>query len=207
MNLNTDEQKVAHTIIKLGLNEAAKSMEFFTMSATRQELDESFAVVDANSVKVLPYKDKVIYLLTTQLEGDLNGVAYLLFTEQEVEALGQIRYPNHTYDEAKYKRKVEGLILEIDNIITASVVSQFANHFDYNTYGGTPKLDVVSYADLLKVIDQARNNNEFALEFKARLVSEGVNICANFLWFVDSSFIDGIKKVSSSEAFRTEPVQ
>ncbi len=204
MLLDLKEQKIAQRIIKQGLDDAAKSLEFFTMSETRQEFDEEFAIVDATSVGVLPYKGKVVYLLTTQLEGELNGVAYLLFSEEEVNALMDIRYSNHSFDEVKYQRKRDGLILEIDNIITASVMSQFANYFNYNTYGGTPKLDIVSYDELLKVVEEGRSNSEFALEFKAKLVSEGVNINANFVWFVDQNFINGIKKVSESASAHAE---
>jgi len=200
MLLNTEEKRTAQKIIRQGLDEAAKSLEFFTMSETRQEFDEQFAIVDSNRVEVLPYKDKVIYLLTTQLEGELKGVAYLLFTEEEVNGLMNIRYSKHTFDEIKYRRKRDGLILEIDNIITASVVSQFANHFNYHTYGGIPKLDVVAYDELLLVLENGRSNNEFALEFKAKLLSEGVNIKANFVWFVDASFIRGIRRANASSS-------
>lgn len=206
MLLNIDEQKTAQRIIKMGLEEAARSLEFFTMSETRQEFDEQFAVVDSSLVEVLPYKDRVVYLLTTQLEGELKGLAYLLFTNEEVNRLMNIRYSKHTFDEAKYQRKREGLILEIDNIITASVVSQFANHFSYNTYGGIPKLKVVSYEDLLKEIEIGRSTNEFALQFKARLVSEGVNINANFVWFVDANFVHGIRKANALSSAQAEAV-
>lgn len=198
MLLNKNEQEIAQKIIKLGLEEAAKSLEFFTMSETRQELDEAFAILDLASKGILPYKDKIIYLLSTKLEGELNGIAYLLFTKEEVDALMNIRYPKLSTEDEKYERKRDGLILEIDNIITASVVSQFANHFDYNTYGGTPKLDIVSYQQLLQLIEKGTTDSQFVLEFKAKLVSEGVNINANFVWFLDESFIKGIRKVDAS---------
>jgi chemotaxis protein CheY-P-specific phosphatase CheC len=201
MQLNTNERKIAQIIIKLGLDEAAKSLQFFTMAETRQELDGELSTTGSVSSAILARKTQPIFLLTTKLEGELRGIAYLLFTQEEVDALMRIRYADQLWDQAKFQRKRDGLILEIDNIITASVMSQFANHFGYNTYGGTPRLDIISNQQLAETIEQGIRNNEFTLEFNAKLVSEGVNINANFVWFLDKSFIEGIKKCSLLSQF------
>ncbi|XOV93416.1 MAG: hypothetical protein ACFHWX_01645 [Bacteroidota bacterium] len=200
MLIEVNEQKVAQQIIRQGLDDAAKSMEFFTMSETRQEFDENFVIGKTGPLNLMSYENKIIYLLTTGLEGELNGKAFLILTEEEVNALMKIRYDSKKTYSQTYEARRDGLILEIDNIITASVMSQFANHFDYNTYGGTPNLDILTYRGLVDSFETERTNNEFTLEFKARLVSEGVNINANFVWFVDEKFINGIKKATYNSA-------
>jgi hypothetical protein len=83
----------------------------------------------------------------------------------------------------------------VDNLITASVITQFANYFDYKTYGGVPQLDIVSYTELQEIINIGIADNDCVVEFKAQLVSEGVNVNAEFIWLVDDKFFKGVLSV------------
>jgi chemotaxis protein CheY-P-specific phosphatase CheC len=196
MILNEKQLKTAHKIVKLGLQEATKSLEFFTKSKTRLDLANDFSISKTSDKIDIPQKkDDKIYLLTSTIMGDLAGIAYLLFSEKEVKTIMKSNYPNKEFDKEKYAKKSKSLILEVDNVITASVVTQFANYFDYKTYGGVPQLDIVSYTELQEIIKKGIADNDYVLDFKAQLVSESANVNAEFIWFVDDKFIEGVLSV------------
>jgi chemotaxis protein CheY-P-specific phosphatase CheC len=197
MILNENQLETAHKIVKLGLQEATKSLEFFTKSKTRLDLGNDFKInKTSEKLDIIQKKEDKIYLLTSTIMGDLKGIAYLLFSEEEVKTIMKSIYPNKEFDTEKYIKKSRDLILEVDNVITASVVTQFANYFDYKTYGGVPQLDIVSRADLEDIIKNGITDNNYVLDFKAQLISESVNVNAEFIWFVDDQFIEGVIKSS-----------
>lgn len=191
-----EEIKKAREVIKQGLLASAKSLEYFIKTETKLELGEDFFISKVFTGDFLSKEEDVIYLLTTELVGDLKGVSFLLFSENEVKSIMNSRYANKDFDEAKYKKKQDALLLEIDNIITAGVMSEFANAFSYRTYGGVPKLDIVSYDKALALMKEGTEKNEFILRFNAGLVSEKANVKAAFIWSVDGAFVEGVKKLS-----------
>lgn len=191
-----EELKRAKNIVTSGLAEATKSLGFLVKSETRLELGDEFSISETFPTEFLSKKGGIIFLLHTKLLGDLKGVSYLLFSEDEVHSIMKATYPNKQFDEEKYKRKLESLILEIDNIITAGVMSQFANSFNYRTYGGVPALEIVNYDNAIEIIKKESEENEFLIKFNAQLIAERSNIQADFVWFVDEAFVKGVKKIN-----------
>lgn len=194
--LDQELKDKAYDIIRKGLNEAAKSLEFFTKTETSLELDEDFNFKGLSELDLDIDETENVYVLTTSLEGEMKGIAYLLLTHNEVVALMDACYPGKDFDEAKYEKKSKNLLLEMDNIITASVVSQMANHFKYRTYGGVPNLDTVSKSSLEDMISSSKKEHEFVIDFKAKLNAKGVDVGADFIWFVDDTFVEGVKKIA-----------
>lgn len=193
--LNGELKEVAYKVIRQGLDDAAKSLEFFTKTETNLELDEDFKFNGLSALDLAVADTDQVYVLTTTLEGEMNGVAYLLVTKNEVEALMKAYYPGKEFDEAKYEKKSNNLLLEMDNIITASVVTQLANHFKYKTYGGVPQLQIISKAALEELISSKKGEHDFVIDFKAKFVAQGVDVKADFIWFVDETFVEGVKNI------------
>jgi len=189
------ELKKAKEIIRSGLSKAAKSFGAFLKTEIRLDLGDDFTISE-NVLKInMDTKSDDIYLLTSELLGELKGASYLIFSKNEVKSIMTSIYPNKNFAEEKYNKKSKSLILETDNIITAGLISQFANVFDYRTYGGVPHLDIVDHKEAERIIFEGTNKNEFLLGFKAILSSDGGDINADFIWSVDKAFVEGVKKV------------
>lgn len=199
-NIFTEKELLkAREIVTAGLVKAARSLGVLINSETTFEFGEEFSISESFSPSMLTKVESTIYLLSTNLMGELKGVSFLLFSEEEVKEIMKSCYPNKQFDDEKYKRKSESLILEVDNIITAGVVSEFANAFNSRTFGGVPKLDVLNLNQAIHFISKETSANNFILKFKTMLISETMNIKADFLWSLDSTFIDAIKESVQSE--------
>lgn len=189
------EYEIASAIIKVALEKAAKSLEYFIKSEIKLELGGDFYVANDLSEDQITKKGGKVYLLSTNLIGDLQGVSYLLFSQEEVDLIMKARYPTKQFDAIKYQLKSASLILEIDNIITAGVMTELANSFKYKTYGAPPELRVLSHKEAAKLVTETTQNNEWILGFNTKLTGKTVNIKADFIWSVNSAFIEGVKKL------------
>jgi len=193
--LTEKEFKVAHSIIEKGLKNAATSLSHFTKSSTHFELNKPVTVSEKFSEDYVSEKGEELYLLTSELMGELSGVSYLIFSLEEVKVIMKAIYPNKDFDDEKYKKRAKNLTLELDNIITAGVVSEFSNAFGYMTYGGVPKLDIVTREEAIGLIKDGFRSEHYILDFKAQLMSEEMDFNADFIWSVNTAFIDGVKKI------------
>jgi chemotaxis protein CheY-P-specific phosphatase CheC len=76
-----------------------------------------------------------LFILITQLIGEVSGKSFLILSEKESQeifkALGS---------QARTSRFEEAFLLEIDNIISASVISELANAFNAEIYGDVPRI-------------------------------------------------------------------
>ncbi len=192
---------VARQIIDIGLSKAVESMSFFMQQ--KIVLNESGFKIDRPQNKSLSNftikTDDELYLLTTEMMGDLKGVCYLIFTEEEVSALCKVALPSLSEDDPKYVLMRDAILLELDNVISASVITQFSNLLKYKVFGGVPKLTVVSKEQLNHIVQQGVYPDKFLIGFKTEFKSEKGDFSPEFLWALDEVFIKGVEQFASVE--------
>lgn len=195
-----EQQNIANEIVNLGLQKAAESMAFFTKEKVELtgidvqqkdlgKLDDVFPC-DNNELK---------YILTTEIRGDLQGICYLVFSEEEVNKILGVSLPQSILDD-KEKLAVmsDAILLEMDNIIVASVVTQFSNSFQYKMYGDVPRLsksDCNGFKDLMKKENSGR---EKFIYFKSAMHTKELDISPDFLWMLNDNFIEGVKNYANN---------
>lgn len=191
------EMEKAKDIITFGLLDSAKSLEVFIKLEIKLDLGDDFSISENSSNMNITDKGDEIYLLTSELIGEIKGTSYLIFSKEEVKSIMASIYPNKEFTEEKYKKKANALILETDNIITAGVMNNLANIFNYRTYGGVPQLNIVNHNEALRIISGGTKKDDYVF-FKAILSSKMGNIKADFIWLLDKAFVEGVKTVSKS---------
>ena len=196
MLLSDEQINSAQKVIELSLNASAKSLSYFTKTAVDVVIENKLKVINLSNIENLVEKEVSSYLISTELIGDLQGISYLHFTQNDVDKLMDSIYANKEFDEDKYVKKSEGLVKEIANIITAAAMSQFANHFRYTTYGDVPRLEIIKNESKSYVANYIERHNCF-LDFRATLVSSEMNLNLDFVWFVDDSFVGGIDRLNN----------
>jgi chemotaxis protein CheY-P-specific phosphatase CheC len=82
-----------------------------------------------------------IIVLTTQVIGAISGMSFLIFNEKELEAV----FKNIKWNTDELR---DAFLLEIDNIISASVISDISNALSIEVYGDVPNLERVQSIDL-----------------------------------------------------------
>lgn len=194
---NEHELDIAKEIFNIGLSKAADSMAFFTKEKVFiKSLD--LKMKDVKSIDKLSRKneDELLYVLTTEVKGELEGVCYLVFSEKEVEEILKVSLPSSIIENpAKCKLMSEAILLEMDNIIAASVITQFSNFFKYKIYGDVPSLlktSLVKFNDLVKTDDTFK----YVLYFKSEFNTTGMGITPEFIWLLDDKYIEGVKSIA-----------
>lgn len=201
MELNKIELDAAHEIINIGLSKSADSMSFFLGSRV---LIKSFDIEfkDLNKEMWLPNRnDNQLHVLQTEIKGDISGKCFLLFTEEEKERFAQKGIPeSYRSDKEKYDEMAKGLLLEADNIITASVLTQFANLLDIKIYGDVPNYSYQTLGEFSNSVNHQSNEKYHLMCFNAFFETDIEDYKPEFIWLLDKTFLEKIKEWVKSYA-------
>ncbi|NDF59933.1 MAG: hypothetical protein EB100_02535 [Crocinitomicaceae bacterium] len=195
--LTPSEVDLAREIISQGLVKAAESLSFFmNETISLHDFDAENQLTAAN----LEFKKKDqtnIQLLITKVIGDLNGVCCLIFSEEEANQLRKSALPPEILESPEMMAEMsDGILLEVDNIISASVITQFSNILKVKIHGGVPSLKKVNSQELENYFKEEINNELYLISFKTSFKSSHVSFAPEFVWLFDDSFIHHIKKLA-----------
>ena len=200
-NLTSQEIDVAKTIISAGLVKSAESLSFF--------MNETITLKDFDAEKhlnnpplELNKKDESnIHLLTTKVIGEMKGICCLIFSEQEADHLRKAALPQEILDSPEMMEEMsDGIMLEVDNIISASVITQFSNLLKVKIHGGVPNLKKVTSKEMEEFISGEVDQELYLISFKTSFESSKANFNPEFVWLFDNTFIDSIKNYIAQEA-------
>lgn len=204
-NNNHKELNIAREIVNAGLLKAAESLSFFmkeTISLANMDFTFNKSPEPAN------FSDKKgdnIHLLLTDIIGELKGVCCLIFSEDEADKLRKVALPPEIMNNPQIMSEMsDGILLEVDNIISASVITQFSNILKHKIYGGVPDIKKFNNEQLNQFIKEKLEKNMFVINFNTHFISSHLDFSPQFLWFFDESFAESIRKFS---AIPVTPVQ
>ena len=198
--LTDRELKVTQSIIKIGITKAAESFSFFTKS--KLVIDSFvFSIESFSDMSQLSDKENGNHILTTHIRGDMEGSCFIIFDDYEVKELWQLTLPASILDDKeKCEEMGKAILMEIDNIIAASVITQFANLLNLNIYGDVPIYGHILPNEVDSVIINSCNLNTCIMHVQTRFVSENVEFNPEFLWLLDQNFIDEVKAVAADSS-------
>lgn len=192
---NKAEIQMAERIINQGLSSAAETLSFFMKEpiVVEQIGVNNLGIADKTPLK-LQCTGKA-HLLTTEVVGDLEGFCCLIFTEKEAEMLQKAALPPEVInDPALFETMKDAILLEVDNIIAAAVITQFANLLDRKMHGAVPELSSIDAKNFETFIQNFINGQSHVINFKTKFSAKEKSFSPMFLWFMNESFIDDIKK-------------
>ncbi len=197
-NLNEKEIQAAKKIITAGLVKAAESLSFFmNETVTLKETNDSGSDFPLSLSKKA---DQNIHLLVTKVIGEIKGVCWLIFSEEEADHLRSAALPAEILNSPEMMAEMsDGIMLEVDNIISASVITQFSNLLKIKIHGGVPNLEKVSYPEMENLVQEQMDKERFLINFSASFESSKANFNPEFVWLFDNDFIECIKKVALLE--------
>lgn len=193
-NLNNIELFAAKSIINQGLSKAAESLSFFMKEEIRfKELSFSINKLNSN-IDFTSKAGENIHLLITNVIGDLKGVCCLIFSEEEADKLRQTALPREIIENPALMAEMsDAIMLEVDNIISASVITQFSNILNHKIHGGVPELKKLNFEE---VNDYATTNfmqDLYIINFNTQFESSQLNFSPEFIWLFDNTFLESIK--------------
>jgi len=193
------ELEAARFIINTGLQGAAKSLSFFmkdTVEVEKAEVNESLAEGDFYQ----KYLREPIYVLSTKIVGELEGTCCLIFTQQEAKQFQEAALPKEVTDNpTMFDSMKDAILLEADNIIAASVITQFANLLGKNIHGAVPELKKITPHEFKALLDTYVDDDAYIIDFKTTFISPKEAFSPVFVWFLNQPFIDGIKTYAAQK--------
>lgn len=204
MEFDNTELTLTKEIINRGLEKAAKSMAFFTKGeVTIQSTDVQIKPLFLLEGGLLNKStDQELTVLTTKIQGEIDGVCYLIFSELEVNEILSVSLPASVLnDPAKREGMQDAIMLEMDNIIAASVITELSNSLKNKMYGDVPKIQRTGTSGFSEIFESAKKTYDHFLYFKSEFKTEGLNINPDFIWLLDSNYLEEVKKIIESDKF------
>lgn len=198
--LTKKELDVARSIINIGLDKAAESLSFFMKERIQLEgLDLSINKINTQLNFTSKPGDNIHFLIT-EVIGELKGVCCLIFSEKEADQLRKIALPKEILESPQMMNEMaDAIMLEADNIISASVITQFSNILNNKIYGGVPQLKKFSLQQLNDFVKSNYEDDLFFINFKVHFSSSNLDFKPEFVWLFDNSFLFSIKKFTGTE--------
>lgn len=199
MNLEFDKTELELTkeLINIGLQKAAQSMAFFTKDEVNiHSTDVQIKPMALLGKLISKESNQDLVVLTTEIKGEVGGVCYLIFSEEEVKIIQEKSLPESILnDPDKLAVMGDAILLEMDNIIVASVVTQLANALNTSMYGNVPNISRTISNGFEQIFESARNCSNYFLYFKSEFKTKGVDINPDFIWLLDDNYLEGVKNV------------
>ena len=200
-NLTSQEIDVAKTIISAGLVKSAESLSFFMNETITLKDFDAEKHLDNPPLELSKKDENNIHLLTTKVIGEMKGICCLIFSEEEADHLRKAALPQEILDSPEMMEEMsDGIMLEVDNIISASVITQFSNLLKVKIHGGVPSLKKVTSKEMEEFISGEVDQELYLISFKTSFQSSKANFNPEFVWLFDNTFIDCIKNYIVQEA-------
>jgi len=197
-NLGENEIEVATKLINGGLSMAKTSMELILQSPIAiEKVDYGDEAQGLGNKYNLP-GDHNVSLLKTELMGDLKGSCHLIFTSDEVDKINKACLPQKVLadDSEQAKMMKLGFLTEIDNMVAAAVITEFANFLGLDLYGQVPSLHVVKSSEVNDYLGKESEVFDTVIHFKAIFNGSELEITPHFVWMVQDEFMKKIKEIS-----------
>ena len=193
-DLNDDELKVATKLIFEGLSMAKASMEQILQSPISIEKIE-YGTSDLD-VGRFGESESEVHVIKTELMGELKGTSHLIFSETEVDKLYRSSLPAKIVDDDSNESTIMklGFLTEIDNMVSAAVITEFSNFLGIEIYGNVPSLKVIKAHQLNDYLtEESSDLDSQIIHFKAVFQGKELDICPDFIWVFHNKFVDKIK--------------
>ena len=131
------------------------------------------------------------YLLTTEVFGDIGGKSYLFFSQQDFEVLTKA-VPDMVQGTLNLR---EEFIKELDNILSAAVITKLSNDLNHKMFGDVPLLVGKVSARLEDVIydDFGEQNDQVYINSISFSFENLPHVNPLFVWVFDTKLLNDVQ--------------
>jgi chemotaxis protein CheY-P-specific phosphatase CheC len=156
MDTRTREERLIQ-IMSGGFERAARSFSSLVNKNVRMTRCNATILNATESRTPFSEESGRLYVLVTQVIGNISGKSFLIFNQAESEEIfSAMNLPlsNTALNEA--------FLMEIDNIISASVIAELANALSLEVYGDVPVLVRLSAQDLKAFVTKEIGDDKYS---------------------------------------------
>jgi chemotaxis protein CheY-P-specific phosphatase CheC len=155
---------------------------------------------DVESFKINSSDIDDYVVLETSIIGHMSGKSYLLFDQEQAEYIHEVGLPKGIEGE-KRKMLEDAILLEIDNMLAAAVITEFSNLMSITMYGGVPAMQKMNEEavnnlikkDLKEFVDNESEKYYIIKTNLTYILSKNSKIKPQFVWIFSEVFINAIK--------------
>ncbi|MEM7549440.1 MAG: hypothetical protein AAF363_07195 [Bacteroidota bacterium] len=202
--LSKEDRKNARQIIEKGYAKAVKSLSNISGKYFKLIDPEITFGLSLTDLPLIENEQKEFILLTTDIIGQFRGRSYLMLSEEESDKIVEACYPDLDHDIQNHEIR-ESILLELDNILSASVIAEFANFLGVQVYGDVPQIMKTNNAELKEMMKNDFKNDRdheyiFAISnTRFSLEPEELSLSPQFVWKLTREFLDAVKKFSTEK--------
>jgi hypothetical protein len=184
------------TLIQKGLSRSCTSLSFFLKDEVELEtLRYSDGKKDSIDPDYLSLNKEII--LYSDIIGQLKGKCFFKLDRNEANLLFSKNFPlaeGATPD----KEMFDGFLLEIDNIITASVITEFSNSLNVKAFGGVPNIVYLNDSNKNELL-KMESPEAYCINFTCQYKMKDIAFSPVFLWLM-SEEIEAYALLASKQA-------
>lgn len=149
------ENFIVH-LMNLGFGRAAGSFSKFIGKPVKITNTKSILIRHDDDFSYISEEEGNLYVLVTQIVGNLYGKSYLIFNETECNDISQLI----SGDSGVTEKMKEAILMELDNIISASVITELSDNLKLDIYGDVPLLKKMHAFDLQEFVSNDINETD-----------------------------------------------
>jgi chemotaxis protein CheY-P-specific phosphatase CheC len=191
------ELDLIRELFSMGLASAADSLSMMTGCKIITQSLRIHGYQENSHVNFGLKSKRKVNIFTSYLKGDLAGVSFWTLGLRDSIRLSKLMLgsagKNRSREAVMELR--EAVLLEMDNVITAAVVTRMANLLDKRLYGNVPGVEGVDRRKLQAFIQEKVEPIDPAVQIlsKIRVVDHAINM--EFHWYLPAEFIESLRKL------------
>ena len=198
--LKSAEEALLHKILNEGFSQVVDTFSEISQQVVEYQKLKIWWLPDSPRRPVRFFSDSAVHVLTTELIGDLAGISILVFNTSEVEKLKEFCLPPLGKG-MESEELAHAMLLELDNMLSANVITHISNILGVKLYGDVPKLHIVSPPVAEEQITQELRNleidneSEWSMVVSVEISMKGSpSFSPRFVWKFNSEFIKSIQQ-------------
>jgi len=185
--IGVEEKLQIEKIFALGYQKAVGSLSRFI----NQNVNLNNISINTSSINTPFFHEKAFIgrttILHTKIMGLLAGSSYFILNENEKDLIA-----NTCLSKFKYAPSLDtsAVLLEIDNIISAAVITELANAFGIYIYGHVP--EILNIGNINEFNHRYFIENEYDIFIIANgnfIFEDHINISPYFIWKIDKDLL------------------
>jgi chemotaxis protein CheY-P-specific phosphatase CheC len=193
--LNSIQLDVTKELISMALANAADS---FSKMTHEQVLISGYKmkVIEPGDVETLlvdSAENTDYFMLNTQIKGQISAQTYLMINHKDTGSILNIFAPGQPAPALDQLTELqEATLLELDNIITAAMVTQISNILEVFAYGDVPSLQHLPQPEIIDHFREDIKSFDVILLINARFRSDLTNMNPHFICFFKTDFLASV---------------
>lgn len=194
--LSNTQQEIIGEFVDIALSKSLASMQ----GMLNVRLRKDYARFGLGTIRPIPEFESLgrfkVHIIKVTLKGELGGALYFVINAYEVGIINKACLPEDVTSSLNHANKEmkNGFILEIENIIAASSVTEIADFLGVELLGAVPEVKILKGNEVNEYLREESLNYHSSFNMESVLKGIDLNISPYVIWMLDKSFVQKLKE-------------